>query len=350
MHRRLAWGIAAAAVQLLALAPAAPAAEPDPGIAAFWKWWAGAQPRVEQALQANGLRALADELDSAVARVDRDLHWEIGGKPGDYTLTLSPEGNFRARRRAQLWVDSAPEAPGWRFFPARQRAKELNGLEIALGGASLKMRDVRFAIRRDDARARLDVTLCHSALARLQRPQRISAAFLVLDSILGEDDVARWIGRVRAEPTTPPGAVDAANLRAQVDSLAGTSHGELFSVFQSTKKGRLSILSVNLALRRLDHLDHDAFLKVLVPAPGLSKGGGEGLQQFRRTKRLEEELRGALGGDATYVGHLVEGDSVQVMFYADAEKVRGKLAEWAKANGARTEWKPDPQWAELAKF
>jgi hypothetical protein len=64
----------------------------------------------------------------------------------------------------------------------------------------------------DEERVRAHVNLYHPAFSRLTPGHRHQVAALLLDWLLGEDNVQRWIGTINATGTDIPDSLPAAAL------------------------------------------------------------------------------------------------------------------------------------------
>lgn len=112
-------------------------------------------------------------------------------------LSVSGEGNFRLRKLAAAWERAAPrEVSGWQYLPAREPKPDALRSSIDYQGQRLAIAQMKFDIAADLAHARLDVKAYHPVLARMSEEVRVNTVFIVLDTLLGEDDVERWLSYI----------------------------------------------------------------------------------------------------------------------------------------------------------
>jgi hypothetical protein len=152
--------------------------------------------------------SIAEEVGARVSAIDPRLAWETG--PGlngaHHHFALSAEGDIELRVLTQRCIARAPAADAtWEYFPARQAFPRRGdwALEFEkVGGATFDFPRARVGFQIDTERELAHVKFHHPALAKVDENQRATAAFLTLDSVLGEDGVERWIGRIEtsAEP------------------------------------------------------------------------------------------------------------------------------------------------------
>jgi hypothetical protein len=79
----------------------------------------------------------------------------------------------------------------------------------------------------DTARAEVDVTVHHPALAGLDAPQRAEVAGRLLRLALGEEAVRAWVGTVTASEQRPRLPVTLERLREVVAALAVAEGGDV---------------------------------------------------------------------------------------------------------------------------
>ena len=96
--------------------------------------------------------------------------------------------------------------------------------------ATLRMDDrefefagLRFAVSVDEPRRELDLEVQHPAFPALDEQTRAQVGFIALDTILGEEEVERWIGSLSWSASAPTATVTADGLRAEVERLRAAS-------------------------------------------------------------------------------------------------------------------------------
>jgi len=171
------------------------AAPPADRIVPFWTWWASQRDRIAAAIATGTVASLAGEISAQVHRVDPKLAWELApGHTAKHSLIVTPEGNPEVRPSSVAWLAAAPPADAvWEYYASRQPGP-LASLVIA--GATLDLKDVRAIAAWNESREVVNVSLWHPGFASLPPAVPKQVAFLFLDSLLGEDDVERWIGSI----------------------------------------------------------------------------------------------------------------------------------------------------------
>jgi hypothetical protein len=199
------------------------------------------------------------------------------------------------------------------------------------------------------------VVLHHPAFAMATEEQRNRAALLTLDNLLGEDGVEKWIGSIETSVPPLPGGKPLEELAAAIDALAGAATGERFAILEGrTAGGRPAVSTVNLALKRVDHLLMDLHLAVTVPLREPTSRGLTTNEEAASLNALEDELFEALGADAVYIGRET-GDGARVMHFHVAtvgpaeERVRERMGRHPN-RGIRLRVEADPAWKILRRW
>lgn len=346
----------------VAPAAAAPrAADPGARLDAFWAWWRTAGPRIAAALDAKDASSFVEELSERIHAIDPELAWETGpGRKGArHHLALSSEGDATRRVLVQRWLARAPGTDAaWEFYPGRQPLPAGGGWSLTLkeaGDVKVDFAAARVEVETDSARERVQVRLHHPAWPRLTEGQRSRVAFVVLDNLLGEDEVERWLGRVET-PVEPP--AKGAPVQALLDAVAGlarTATGEQFAILEGrTEAGQPMVATVNLALKRVDHLLLDDHLTVTMPLRDPTPQGLTTPAEAADLNALEDELLAALGHDAVYIGRETgRARRILHLHVAGQGPAVARARDWARRHPERraeVEAVSDPQWAVLARW
>jgi hypothetical protein len=167
-------------------------------IANFWRWFEQNSSRLERMLDTNDASALSGKLGSQIKRLHSDLSWEVGpGKTKEYSLTISSAGNRELRPDTAHIVELAPISPNWEFYPARQPRDIPPTVELVSKKLTFSTSKWRFFGRKQEGDRRVDLFIVSSELSAVPENDALSAAFIFLDSALGEDLVEDWIGDIR---------------------------------------------------------------------------------------------------------------------------------------------------------
>ncbi|MGW6131059.1 hypothetical protein ACWFNE_13620 [Cellulomonas sp. NPDC055163] len=176
-------------------------ARQDEGIAAFWAWWV-AEGRAQAAAtfdaeDADAVRRLGPVLAERLQAVDPDLAFETGsGRTARHVLVVTAAGNPELRDVARRWLDAAP-APddAFEYDDFRRPVADPSGVAIGLG----EHRSVDLAsatvVTVVEGRT-VHVQVSHPEFASLPDDAQGQVTFLLLDALLGEEAVERWVGEV----------------------------------------------------------------------------------------------------------------------------------------------------------
>jgi hypothetical protein len=324
----------------------------------FWRWWRRAAPRLAVAVDTGQADSIVSEVGDHVHAIDTRLAWETGPglKGARHHLALSPEGDIELRVLTERWLSRAPPADDkWEYYPARQAFQRPGMNLVDADGVIIDVASVRIGFEIDATREVLNVNFSHPAFEKLDEPQRARAAFLTLDNLLGEDGVERWLGAITTSVDLLPGGKPVEALTAAVDSLRTAATAERFVIANwKTRDGQPMVATVNLALKRIDHLLMDYHLtigmKLLDPTPqGLTTN-----EEARVVNALEDELTALLGHDAVYIGRETgEGRRTLHFHVAGAGPAELRARTWAKRHperGIEIAFKHDPQWEVLRRW
>jgi hypothetical protein len=296
----------------------------------FWTWWAGARDRVATAIGSGGFDdRLVNEISKAVRAVHPDLGWEFEpGKTAQHAFCISPEGNAVLRQVALRWLASAPPPdPTWEYHASKQAAATLMGL--AIGPWQFDLEEMRAIASWDPARRRVDVRLWHPLFAETPENVRMQAGFIFLDSLLGEDEVERWIGQIDLLEA-PTGGRTPGELRAEIDRRRNEPTGdETWVLGELTEpNGSVAIVLADAGLKRIDHpfADHHVTIAQLFGADWLPTDADAATLNTE-----EDDFLARLGDTATYAGRVTRPGSRTMHFVAeDPDAMRLAIDGWAR--------------------
>ncbi|MDQ3335540.1 MAG: DUF695 domain-containing protein [Myxococcota bacterium] len=324
------------------------------GIRAFWTWWATARHRLLKAIEVDRAfgEDLVEDISTHVSAIG-DLDWELGaGTTSRHAFFLSAKGDPAGRLVTELWRSMGP-APDeeWSYFPARQPRR---GTTLKFADVVLPADDLRVTFEVELARERVHGSYFHPGFAKLDENGRGVALFLLLDGEFGEDGVERWLGGVDvlddATDTKP-----FAEFRAAVDQLTKDATGERFAIFEGeTESGEPLFVTVNLALKRIDHLLHTQHVAIDVAILDQNEHGLPTNADAEQLNALEDALAAALGGHAVYFGRETRPGHRTCHWYAPEDSpVKAIVERWSKDHADR---KPevmfahDPAWEFVKRY
>jgi Family of unknown function (DUF695) len=332
----------------------------DAGIEAFWMWWPEAGARISAAIEDRKLdEALIAEITRNVQAVHPKLTWELGpGGAAKHAFCLSPSGDPELRRLTARWLRAAPATDAvWEFHPARRGAPGLAEARLQIAEHTVPLGEMRFTVTVDPNRELMNVTSFHPAFAAMPDDMRGMATFLTLDRVLGEDTVQRWLGGIGTSVEPLEKGAPLAMLIEAVGLLSRDATGERFTSLRGqAPDGRPMFATINLALKRIDHLACDTHVSVDValfdPAPDGTPNDDE--DEDEALNDIEDELEEMITGDAVYFGReTVHGRRALHWFVASDHPIRPALEAWAARHADRDvhlTWAPDPHWATAERF
>lgn len=330
----------------------------DERIAAFWSWWAENRPRLDAMLDAGDETGLAEALAPAVAAIDERLVWEIEpGRTAAQALVVTAAGAPDVRPLAHRWVRQAPPADErWEFHPSRQPHPNAMELKVQVAGREFAFDQIVLGMRIPPGKPRLDLVVYHPIYPDLDDEARTESALLALDWILGEDEVARWIGDITAASFEPLDPVPVVHLPAVVAGLAQEHDEPRWVALEGrTPAGGKVTATARFPLRPVDFPLFDQHITVALPykeadADGLPAGSSaEALDLF------ELELATTLPDDQALPAVQINADRVRVIhIYADPDAgVEGRVRELVKGwrqGRAQVEVESDPGWLSISQF
>ncbi|MBB5076937.1 DUF695 domain-containing protein [Nonomuraea endophytica] len=329
-------------------------------IADFWVWWERTRPRLDGMVAAEEAERLAEALEPAVAAVHPGLVYEIApGRGAAHALVVTAAGDAELRSLAHRWAKAAPPADLlWEFHPSRQANPLALELTLDVGGKEFALEELMLGLRVPRGSARIDVAAYHPVFGELDDETRMEAALLALDWLLGEDDVARWIGEITAATFQPIDAVSAAHLRAVVDDVASGYDEEQWALLEGqTAGGAPLVATTRYPLRPVDYPLFDQHIQITLPYSHRDENGlpvGDSLVALRDfEERLAARLT-KLHADAILAAHLsAEGHRV-IHLYADptgeaAIHAKELIVSWQEGDPV-VDVDSDPAWVSVAPF
>ncbi|PZG15799.1 DUF695 domain-containing protein [Nonomuraea aridisoli] len=328
-------------------------------IAGFWTWWQETRPRLDALVAAGDKKGLDEVLGPAVAAVHPGLVWEVApGGEAAHALVVTAAGDAELRPLAHRWAKAAPPSDLlWEFHASRRANPRASELTIEAGGYELALGKFTLGLRVPPSQPRVDVTAYHPMFGELDADARMEATLLALDHLLGEDDVARWVGEIAPATFEPIDAVAAVHLPAVVaDVASGYSGEEWLRLEGRSGRGAALVAEVRHPLRPVDRPLLDQHIAVSVPYKHRDGDGLPAGASLEALRDAEERLSALLDprGDAVLAVHLSTEGQRLFHVYADstgdaASHVKDLFTAWPEGR-ARVEVTLDPSWSAVAPF
>lgn len=329
--------------------------EVDDGIRSFWKWWATGRDRVLRAIEVEGKfsEELIADISYYVNGVGTDLDWELcAGKSSKHAICLSAKGDSEGRLITESWRVRGP-APDetWEYFAARQAHPHR---AIELDHVRLDADDLKVIFEVDTLRARICGTYTHPRFAELSEKMRTTALFLLLDGVLGEDGVERWLGGIEATADRPDGAVPLSILLAAIADLEQSVAPTNAILKAETEAGELVIVSCNMALKRIDYLLHTTHLAIDLAILDQNPQGLTTDADSDALETIQDELEQELQGLVAYFGRETRpGHRVMHWYIAEDSAAQPIVERWAARHADRSPqiaWIRDPMWEFVKRY
>ncbi len=162
----------------------------------FWQWFLSAEQRLREAHGSGGrleIEAAVGEIGERLNHVHPELCFEYGqADDGIFELILSAGGIRSLFPAVAALKQAAPEVPGWRIIAFRPR--KASCARVQLGEAVLEPDGLWYRLMPGAEQADLDLFIAELTPETLEGLG--GAAFLMLDAVLGEYDVATRIGAI----------------------------------------------------------------------------------------------------------------------------------------------------------
>lgn len=163
----------------------------------FWQWFASRQADYFALRQQDQHRLFA-ALEEELHRIHEDLTFQFGPvTDGRREFIISAGGIDAAFPAVDSLVQAAPDLPQWQVIAFVQRSPAK--LTISYRSASLHPDKVLFAYEPVPG-SKLDVILFADSFEGPTAEDAKGAAFLLLDTVLGEYDVATRLGGIDFRP------------------------------------------------------------------------------------------------------------------------------------------------------
>lgn len=333
---------------------------PSDGIADFWVWWEQTRPQIDAMVAAGEAEQLSELIGPAVEAVDADLVWEVApGRNAMQALVLTAAGDPELRSLAHRLVRAAPPADLlWEFYPSRQVNAQALELTLDVGGHEFALDQLMFGLRVPRGTPRMDVSAYHPIFADLDEDSRMEATLLALDWLLGEDDVARWVGEIAPATFQPIDAVAAVHLPSVLADLAKEYAEEQWALLEGqTASGAPLVATARYPLRPVDYPLLDQHIQITLPYSHRDENGlpvGNSLTSLRDFEERLAARIAKLQGDAVLAAHISAESHRVVHVYADptsdaALTAKELIVSWEEGE-PRVDVITDPGWIAVAPF
>lgn len=112
----------------------------------------------------------------------------------EHRLTVSASGVDEVRPAAERWLRAAPAPDAtWEYRASQEADARAMSSTLEIAGHEVGLALTRFRVDLVEADFRVHVGVYHPAFAGMAGDVQTRITYLVLDWVLGEDDVERWV-------------------------------------------------------------------------------------------------------------------------------------------------------------
>jgi Family of unknown function (DUF695) len=329
--------------------PAAPASVHP--ITAFWEWWSSEGRDLDPSMRS----PLTDELGALVEAIHDGLAWHLSaGTDSEHRLTVSGNGVPELRPVAARWLRAAPHADEtWEYRASQDADPRALTNTLTIAGRTVELAATRFRIESRPDDVRIDLGVYNADFDDLPADAPLQVIFLVLDWLLGEDDVERWVAGVDRVDDASEATATADDVASAVAALRRERNLDEWTLAGwDDESGLQGIASFRRGLRWVDHPTLDAHHVIRVSYSAQRNGLPADTSELERLRAFESELETRLAVDAILVAHESLAGRRTFHVYTDSEDQNAgeQLTAWAASRGATVEASHDPAWREVRHF
>lgn len=322
----------------------------------FWRWWEKEGEReLTGAIGSGNYGDLPHRISAKVWAIHPELQWETGkGKSAKHALCVTAAGVAELRTVAERWRRASPKPTTmWEYAAARQPNESASSAVLDLTDAKIELRLARVVILMDEQRQVLDVAVFHPEFRKAGANASRQATFLLLDWLLGEDDVERWLGAIDTISDEPAESIPIDELRDIVGLMAAQHVEQHWVVTESTTAlGARRIVTARRPARWIDHPLLDLHTEIRLRYVGRRDDGLPTVESLEILREYEDSLAAALGSRGMLLGHETYEGLRVLHFYSDAEdqNARDILDSFRDQEPSERIHTIDPSWKQIQRL
>jgi hypothetical protein len=321
----------------------------------FWAWWETAASRFDAAFSDGQLGSLVDEMNHHVHSINDGLEWEFGaGTLAKHALCVTAAGNSTLRSTAERWRLAAPQATQtWEYRSARSPDINVVGSTVAICGQDVAIDETRFAINADEERQVVDVIVHNPAFANMSEDAQLQLTFLVVDWLLGEDSVERWVGTIEPSVVNPSDSLPIDSLSEVVANLAQRHSEPTYAILQGTdSSGHPILVTTRRPLKRVEYPLFDLHGAIDHPYAEQTSVGLPGPSALDQVRKFEAHMQEFLGDRAILAAVVTVNGHRTFHIYCDSESdTSASVDHWLKSfPQVRVTWAIDHSWEATEAF
>jgi hypothetical protein len=324
-------------------------------IAEFWEWWVVEGERQLTVATATGqYSGVARTISRRVAAIHPELQWETSeGRNSSHALCVTAGGIADLRRLAERWLRAAPPTTHtWEFAAARRRRSDAAASTLEIGGIKIELGDARIGIDADRDRLFLDVAVFHPAFGTLTPVESAEVAFLLLDWLLGEDDVERWVSGIDPVVNNPNPSIAANELPAVVDLMAADRGEPGWTLTELVAPDGGRVLASRLQpMRWIDYPLFDLHTEIQIPYAPKPDDGLPTTASLEMLRAFEDDLVTTLGPRGLLLAHETSKGTRVFHCYTDSEDQNARdILDGLRPESGTTHHTLDATWLDLRRF
>jgi hypothetical protein len=120
-------------------------------------------------------------------------------------LVFPTAGGNESKTAVSRIMENAPTIEGWEFHTARPVRPFPPEISLPQQGLRIQTLEWRFLLKRSPESDRFDLQVLSDRLASFEERTALTAVFILLDAVLGEAMVERWIRDIRVSKASQEG-------------------------------------------------------------------------------------------------------------------------------------------------
>lgn len=330
-------------------------ANPSNPITDFWAWWSTAAPRFRTAIENGQYGDLTDEMTTMVKAMAPGLEWELSaGVDSAHALCVTCAGNPDFRAAAHRWWLAAPaRSDDWEYHSSRSANPDAVEAVVKFEGISIALAEARFHVVIDDSRELADVAVHHPGFAVMDERQARHLTYLLMDWLLGENVVERWIGVLETAVSLPADTIPADALGEVIDALRSRHSEPTWALLQgATPEGHRVIAMTQRPLKPVEHPLFELHAAIACAYAERTDDGLPAPAALDQLRRIEDDFSEAFAGEV-FLAAVVSVQGVRTLHvYCDPQsQTPARIDAWVgKLRGVSLAWDIDPAWDAVAPF
>ncbi|WP_127476368.1 DUF695 domain-containing protein [Microbacterium sulfonylureivorans] len=298
---------------------------------------------------------MLDELNRRVMAINDGLAWHFSaGSQSEHRLTVSAGGQAEIRPLAERWLRAAPAADGtWEFRASQEPQPDALSSTIEIGDERVNLSTTGFRVRPHLDRMRVDVGVYHPQFGDIPEAARMQISFLLLDWLLGEDDVERWLGEIEALTVAPPTPSDGSELLDAVAALTEQrDRDEWVLAHWQNPDGYTSLASFRRGVRWIDYPVFDQHLTLTSHFTSADNGLPADAEALDSLRELEDGLEDVLHTRGVLIAHDTTQGRRAFHVYVDGEdqNTADAITAWADKSNGKVHSEQDPAWSAVRPY